>query len=94
MRLGDGDGHGSAHLQNISCRKGEHGRVLRRDKISREGNGKLGEDFKKKSAQDSKSASPTELVQFHLGCFRCNLCHVLLKERDGKRTLRMMTVQI
>ena len=94
MRLGDGDGHGSAHLQNISCRKGEHGRVLRRDKINRETIGKTREEFEQKSAQDSKSASSTELHQFHLGCFRCNLCHVLLKGKDGKRALRMVIVEI
>ena len=80
------------------CRKGEHGRVLRRDKINREdlreAIGKTREEFEQKSAQDSKSASSTELLQFHLGCFRCNLCHVLLQEKDGKRALRMTIVEI
>ena len=45
--------------------------------------------FERQSVQDSlKSVSTTELLQFHIGCFRCNFCHLVLKERAGKRNLK------
>ena len=84
------------------CRKGEHGRVLRMDQLNRDDMREVNEwqnvqnkktqstreEFETPSIQDSKSVSTTELLQFHLSCFRCNICHVILKERDGKRTLK------
>ena len=87
------------------CRKGEHGRVLRMDQLNRDDMREVNEwqnvqnkktqstreEFETPSIQDSKSVSTTELLQFHLSCFRCNICHVILKERDGKRTLGIIT---
>ena len=87
------------------CRKGEHGRVLRMDQLNRDDMREVNEwqnvqnkktqstrkEFETPSIQDSKSVSTTELLQFHLSCFRCNICHVILKERDGKKTLGIIT---
>ena len=43
--------------------------------------------FERQSIQEfSELVSTTELLQFHIGCFRCNFCQVVLKERAGKRS--------
>ena len=83
------------------CRKGEIGRVVRRrdqfnrgDDMRREKNranvqntDNTRDGMERQSVEEpSNSVSTAEVLQFYLGCFRCNFCQVTLKEKDGKRS--------
>ena len=81
------------------CRKGEIGRVVRRDQFNRDdmrreknranvqNTDNTRDGMERRSMEEnSNSVSSTEVLQFHLGCFRCNFCQVTLKEKDGKRS--------
>ena len=63
---------------------------MRKDQLNKDYNREENEEqnVQNKKAENmrdsSNPVSPTELLQFHIGCFRCNFCHVLLKERAGK----------
>ena len=99
-----------AHFENVEkesilteyiyfCRKGEIGRVVRRDQFNRDdmrreknranvqNTDNTRDGMERRSVEEpSNSVSTTEVLQFHLGCFRCNFCQVTLKEKDGKRS--------